>query len=149
MFLGEYRHSIDSKDRLTVPARYRELIDEGAIIVRGFDRNLMVLTPKAFEAISHHLEQMSITDPLTRNIRRLIFGSASRLEIDKAGRILIPEFLCNLAGLICDHDAVLVGQGSYFEIWSTDEWSLQQKTLNEPEANSERFKVLDLPTSPG
>ena len=149
MFLGEYRHSIDNKDRLTVPVRYRELMDEGAYIVRGFDRNLMVLTTKAFEAISHRLEQMSVTDPLTRGLRRLIIGSASRLEIDKAGRILIPDFLCQTVGLACDHEAVLVGQGSYFEIWSTDEWAIQQQALAETEANSERFKVLDLSTNSG
>jgi MraZ protein len=149
MFLGEYRHSIDNKDRLTVPARFRELMDEGAYIVRGFDRNLMVLTSRAFESISHRLDQMSLTDPLTRGLRRLIIGSASRLEIDKAGRILIPDFLCQTAGLTSDHEAVLVGQGSYFEIWSTDEWSKQQKLLAEAEANSERFKVLDLSTSAG
>ena len=147
MFLGEYRHSIDNKDRLTVPARYRELMDEGAYILRGFDRNLMVLTTKAFEAISHHIEQMSLTDPLARDLRRLIFGSASRLEIDKVGRILIPDFLCQRAGLNCDQEAVLVGQGNYFEIWSTNEWTLQQHALDEAEANTERFKVLDLSTS--
>jgi MraZ protein len=149
MFLGEYRHSIDNKDRLTVPVRYRELMDEGAYILRGFDRNLMVLTTKAFEAISHRLDEMSLTDPLARGLRRLIIGSASRLEIDKAGRILIPDFLCQKVGLLCDHEAVLVGQGSYFEIWSTDEWALQQHTLDEAEANTERFKVLDLSTSSG
>ena len=149
MFLGEYRHSIDNKDRLTVPVRYRELMDEGAYILRGFDRNLMVLTTQAFEAISHRLDQMSLTDPLARDLRRLTFGSASRLEIDKVGRILIPDFLCQKVGLTCDHDAVLVGQGSYFEVWSTDEWALQQKALDEAEANTERFKVLDLSTSSG
>ncbi len=149
MFLGEYRHSIDNKDRLTVPVRYRELMNEGAYILRGFDRNLMVLTTKAFETISHRLDQMSLTDPLARDLRRLTFGSASRLEIDKVGRILIPDFLCQKVGLTCDHDAVLVGQGSYFEVWSTDEWALQQKALDEAEANTERFKVLDLSTSSG
>jgi MraZ protein len=149
MFLGEYRHSIDNKDRLTVPARYRELMDEGAYILRGFDRNLMVLTTKAFEAISHRIDQMSLTDPLARSLRRLIIGSASRVEIDKAGRILIPDFLCQKAGITCDHDAVLVGQGNYFEIWASEEWALQQKTLDEAEANTERFKVLDLSTSSG
>ena len=149
MFLGEYRHSIDNKDRLTVPVRYRELMDEGAYILRGFDRNLMVLTTKAFEAISQRLVQMSLTDPLARHLRRLTFGSASRLEIDKAGRILIPDFLCQIVGLTCDHEAVLIGQGSYFEIWSTEEWSLQQKALDDVEANTERFKVLDLSTSSG
>jgi MraZ protein len=149
MFLGEYRHSIDSKDRLTVPARFRELMNEGAFIVRGFDRNLMVLTPKAFESLSQNMGQMSITDPLTRKLRRLIIGSASRLEIDKAGRILIPEFLGQLAGLSSNKEAVLVGQGNYFEIWSSQDWTLQQEALADPEANSERFKVLDLSTSSG
>jgi MraZ protein len=149
MFLGEYRHSIDNKDRLTVPVRYRELMDEGAFILRGFDRNLMVLTTKAFEAISHRIDQMSLTDPLARSLRRLIIGSASRVEIDKAGRILIPDFLCQKAGITCDHEAVLVGQGNYFEIWSSDEWALQLQTLDQAEANTERFKVLDLSTSSG
>jgi MraZ protein len=149
MFLGEYRHSIDNKDRLTVPVRYRELMDEGAYILRGFDRNLMVLTTKAFEAISHRIDQMSLTDPLARSLRRLIIGSASRVEIDKAGRILIPDFLCQKAGITYDQEAVLVGQGNYFEIWSSNEWALQQKTLDEDEANTERFKVLDLSTSSG
>src|SRR4030065_934164 len=90
MFVGEYRHSIDNKVRLTLPVRCRELMDEGAYILRGFDRNLMVLTKKAFEAISHRLDQMSGTDPLARDLRMLILGSASRLDVAKAGRILIP-----------------------------------------------------------
>jgi MraZ protein len=149
MFLGEYRHSIDNKDRLTVPARYRELLDEGAYVLRGFDRNLMVLTTKAFEAISNRINQMSVTDPLARSLRRLIIGSASRIEIDKAGRILIPDFLCQKAGINRDQEVVLVGQGNYFEVWSSDEWTLQQQALDEAEANTERFKVLDLSTSSG
>ncbi len=149
MFLGEYRHSLDNKDRLTVPVRYRELLDDGAYIVRGLDRNLMVMTVKGFTAISQYLNQMSMTDPLARALRRLIFGSASRLEVDKAGRILIPEFLIKVVGLSSDKEAVLVGQGTYFEIWSTDEWSLQQQALDQPEANTERFKVLDLSTGSG
>lgn len=147
MFLGEYHHSLDNKDRLTVPARYRELLDDGAYILRGFDRNLMVLTTKAFEAISHRLDQLSMTDPLARALRRLIIGSATHLEVDKAGRILIPDFLCQKAGLSSDQEAILVGQGSYFEIWSSDEWALQQQALDQAEANAERFKVLDLSTS--
>jgi MraZ protein len=147
MFLGEYRHSIDNKDRLTVPVRFRELMADGAYILRGFDRNLMVLTPKAFDAISHRLDQMSLTDPLARALRRLIIGSANRLEVDKAGRILIPDFLCQKAGLSCEKETILVGQGSYFEIWSSDEWALLQEAMDQDEANTERFKVLDLSTS--
>jgi MraZ protein len=147
MFLGEYHHSLDNKDRLTVPARYRELLDDGAYILRGFDQNLMVLTTKAFEAISRRLDQMSMTDPLARALRRLIIGSATHLEVDKVGRILIPDFLCQKAGLSSDQETILVGQGSYFEIWSAEEWAHQQQALDQAEANTERFKVLDLSTS--
>ncbi len=147
--MGEYRHSIDNKDRLTVPARFRELMSEGAYVLLGFDKNLMVMNPNAFEALTHRLEGMSVTDPLNRSLRRLIIGFASRLEIDKAGRILIPEFLRQTAGLASDHEAVLVGQGNYFEIWSPDEWDNQLKALTEPDANRERFKVLDLSTNTG
>ncbi len=148
MFLGEYRHSIDNKDRLTVPVRFRDLIVDGAYILRGFDKNLMVLTNKAFDAISRHIDKMSMTDPLARSLRRLIIGSAIRLEVDKAGRILLPEILCQKVGITCDQEAILVGQGSYFEIWSPDEWAHQQLALDQTEANTERFKVLDLSTSP-
>jgi MraZ protein len=77
----------------------------------------------------------------------LIFGSATHLEVDKVGRILIPDFLCQKVGLACDQEAILVGQGSYFEIWSSDEWALQQQALDQAEANTERFKVLDLSTN--
>jgi MraZ protein len=149
MFLGEYRHSIDNKYRLTVPVRFRELLSEGAYITRGFDRNLMVLTPKAFEALAENIIRKSMTDPLARALRRLIIGSSSRLEIDKVGRILIPNFLCEKTRITNDDEIVLVGQGNYFEIWASDEWALQQKSLDEAEANTERFKVLDLSTSSG
>jgi MraZ protein len=149
MFLGEYRHSIDNKYRLTVPVRFREILSEGAFITRGFDRNLMVMTPKAFEELVENILNKSITDPLNRALRRLIIGSSSQLEPDKVGRILIPNFLCQKSGITSDQEVVLIGQGNYFEIWSSQEWSIQQKSLDEAEANSERFKVLDISTSSG
>jgi DNA-binding transcriptional regulator/RsmH inhibitor MraZ len=77
----------------------------------------------------------------------LIVGSANHLEVDKVGRILIPDFLCQKAGLSCDQETILVGQGSYFEIWSSEEWALLQQAMDQAEANTERFKVLDLSTS--
>jgi MraZ protein len=147
--LGEYRHSIDNKYRLTVPVRFREILSEGAFITRGFDRNLMVMTPKAFEELVENILNKSITDPLNRALRRLIIGSSSQLEPDKVGRILIPNFLCQKSGITSDQEVVLIGQGNYFEIWSSQEWSIQQKSLDEAEANSERFKVLDISTSSG
>lgn len=144
MFLMQYRHSIDNKGRLTIPARYRELITDGAYVTQGFDRNLMVLTEPIFERMSGRIAKMSLTDPDVRQLRRLIYSHADRVEVDKAGRILIPQVLREIAGL--DSEAMVVGQFDYFEIWSPEVWEQQSSTLKDTEANARRFAVFDLST---
>lgn len=142
MFLGQYQHSLDNKGRLTIPVRYRELLEDGAYITQGFDRNLMVLTSATFEAISRRVNQMSVTDPAARSLRRLIYSSGERLEVDRAGRILIPQFLRDSAGL--EGDAILVGAGDYFEIWSPATWTEQSTQLQDPDANAQRYIAFDI-----
>ncbi|MFQ5616295.1 MAG: division/cell wall cluster transcriptional repressor MraZ [Anaerolineales bacterium] len=142
MFLGQYTHSIDGKGRLIVPARFRELVTDGAYITQGFERNLMVLTTTAFEQISRRVSEMSITDPTARQLKRLIFAAADRVELDRTGRIRIPQFLREIAGL--DGDAVIVGAGDYFEIWSPSAWTPMASELQDAEANAQRFAELDL-----
>lgn len=144
MFLGQYRHNLDSKDRLTVPARFRELLGDNTYIMQGFDKNLMVFTDKAFEIVSQRILQTSITDPLARDLRRLIFSTAMPVEVDKAGRILIHQFMRHLVGL--DNEVVLVGQGDYFEIWTPDEWDKRMLQMQDTEANAHRYAALDLST---
>ena len=109
MFLGQYRHNFDTKGRLTIPARFRELLTDGAYITRGLEQNLMVLTAPEFEAITRRMNQTSITDPTARDLKRLLFSTADRVEPDGNGRILIPQYLRELAGL--DGEAFLVGVG--------------------------------------
>ena len=142
MFLGQYRHNLDNKGRLTVPARYREMLEDGAYITQGFDRNLMVWKTSAFEIISQRVNQMSITDPASRLLRRLIFSSGERVEVDRAGRILIPQFLRHSANL--DSEAVVVGVGDYFEVWSPSLWDEQAAQLQDIDANAQRFIAFDL-----
>lgn len=144
MFLGQYRHTLDSKDRLIVPARYRDLLQQGAYVMQGFDRNLMVLTQSAFEAISHRTNQMSMTDPTSRLLRRLIYSTADHVDLDKAGRILIPQFLRQFATL--ENEVVMVGAGDYFEIWSPENWAAQNDQLQDTEANAQRFAAFDITT---
>lgn len=142
-FLGQYHHNVDEKGRLTIPARFRDLLAaEGAYVVQGFDRNLMVLTVSKYEALSERLTRMSLTDPTARLLRRLLFSTADRVEVDKAGRILIPQFLRQSAAL--DGDAVIVGVGDYFEIWSPESWSAQAGQLQDMDKNAERFMALEL-----
>jgi len=146
MFLGQYRHTIDEKGRLTVPARFRELLLEGAYVTQGFERNLMVLTSFGFESITHTVNHnSSITDPNARDLRRLLFSTAARVEPDSNGRILIPQFLRERNQL--DGDAVLVGVGDYFEIWRPEHWDSRLDILMDTEANAQRFIGLDLSTA--
>jgi len=142
MFLGQYEHTIDEKGRMTIPARYRELLEEGAYIIRGFDSNLIILTADIFGQIADRINRMSITDPNARQLHRLIFSTACLVEFDRAGRILIPQKLRQAAQL--NGSAVVVGSGIYFEIWSKDLWQEQETILQNSEANNQRFAAIDL-----
>lgn len=143
MFLGRFEHTLDEKGRLTVPSRYREFLREGFYLTQGFDRNLMVLTPALFEHVYSYINKMSLTDPDARSLKRLILSSAERFELDKQGRILIPQYQREYAQLTVQ--IVVVGNGDYFEIWSRDEWQKQKEVLQNPEINEHRFAAFSLP----
>lgn len=143
MFLGQFYHNLDDKGRLTVPSRFRESLSSGgAYVMQGFDKNLMVLPESTFESVSHRIQKMSMTDPTARMLRRLLFSTADRVEMDKSGRILLPQFLRQSAGL--DIGLVVVGSGDYFEIWAPEEWSKQAEKLMDAQANADRFSSLFL-----
>ncbi|MCG2784426.1 MAG: division/cell wall cluster transcriptional repressor MraZ [Anaerolineae bacterium] len=146
MFLGQFRHNIDDKGRLTIPAVFRDSVGQGAFISQGFDRNLMVMTADYFQMVYERINAMSITDPAARLLRRLLLSNAYQVEVDKAGRILIPQNLRQFLGL--DGEATVVGQGEYFEIWSPAGWGEQMQAIEDAEANARRFAALDLSTGP-
>lgn len=143
MFMGQYEHTIDTKGRLTIPARFREFLVNGAFITQGFDNNLMVLTVDDFKRVTQRINQMSLTNPLARQLKRKIFAYAEEIVPDKLGRILIPAFLRETANL--QGSAGVVGVGAYFEIWSPDLWAKQIAEIQNPEADAQRFAIFDLP----
>ena len=146
MFLGRYLHNIDNKGRLTIPARFRELLAaEGAYITRGFDHNLLVLPDATFQKIYQRVNSLSMTVENARILKRMILTSAEYLEADRIGRILIPQYLRDAAGL--DSEAVIAGMGDYFEIWSPVDWEHQDALFNDATANAQRFVALDLSLS--
>ncbi len=146
MFLGQYRHSLDEKGRLTIPARFRELLVDGAFITQGFDRCLMVMTTEYFRQVYERINAMNLADPTARLLRRLILSNAYPVETDKVGRILVPQRLREAVGL--DSEAVIAGQGEYFEIWSPPSWDEQMAQIQDTEANNRRFATLDLSSRP-
>jgi MraZ protein len=142
MFLGEYAHSIDEKNRLTIPAKFRDELAKGCVVTRGFEKNLNVYTAEDFVNLVRQAQTMSPTDPEARALQRLMFAGANEAALDRNGRILIPPFLRTYAEM--EAEVYVVGVGQHIEIWSRAGWDAQLAKLNDPEANSQRFATLNL-----
>jgi MraZ protein len=144
MFLGQFVHSFDDKSRLMVPAKFREPLAGGVVVIRGLDKNLWVMGAATFDIIFQRLMAMNLMDPLARSLNRLILGNTAQLDLDSAGRILIPQNLRDLAGL--EGEAILVGLGDSFEVWSPANWQEQDALQQEAANNPERYATLNLTT---
>jgi MraZ protein len=142
MFFGQYQHNLDDKSRLMIPARFRELLVGGAYITQGFDRCLMVMTTAYFEEVYRRINAMNLADPSARMLRRLFLANAYPVEIDKVGRVLVPANLRQAIEL--ETEAIIAGQGDYFEVWTPTQWNAQQAQLQDTDANNQRFAALDL-----
>jgi transcriptional regulator MraZ len=143
MFLGQFQHNLDEKGRLMIPARFRELLEGGAFITQGFDKCLMVMTETYFKQVYERINTMNLADPTARLLRRLILSNAYPVEVDKVGRILVPQNLRIFLGIDIG-ELIVAGQGDYFEVWMPAEWKSQMDQLQDTEANNQRFSTLDL-----
>lgn len=143
MFLGQFQHTLDDKGRLMVPARYRDLLAAGAYITQGFDKCLMVMTEEHFNEVYAILSGLNMADQSARMLRRLILSNAYQVEVDRVGRILVPQNLREFLG-VPSGELIVAGQGEYFEVWTPAEWRSQMDSLHDVEANAQRFATLNL-----
>ncbi len=120
MFLGEYRHTIDAKGRLAVPARFRDDLAEGLVVTRGLDPCLHIYPKSEWLPLAERLSSLPVSEPAVRALRRSFFTGAYACEMDKQGRILVPPTLREYAGL--DGEVVIAGLNAYIEIWSPARW---------------------------
>ncbi len=120
MFLGEYRHGIDAKGRMFLPARYRSFFGTGAVLTRGLEPCLYLFTLPEWRRVAERISQLPLTAPEAREWRRFFFGGAFEVIPDEQGRILIPASLRAYAGL--ENQAVIVGVHTHLEIWSPLAW---------------------------
>jgi MraZ protein len=125
-----------------IPAPFRQKLEGGAFITQGFDRCLMVMTEAYFGQVYERINAMNLADPATRMLRRLILSNAYSIELDKVGRIVVPPNLRQFAGF--DGEAIVAGQGEYFEVWTPAEWNKQMEDIQDTEANMQRFAALNL-----
>ena len=132
MFLGNYDHSVDSKGRLAVPARFRAELGERMFVTRWLDKCLALYPADQFEELANKVGNLSIADPNARNLRRIFFSEAAEVELDKQGRINIPARLRQYAGLGPEEaQVVVVGMNTYIEIWSPELWNQLQDEVEE------------------
>ncbi|CAD2079342.1 Protein MraZ [Jeotgalicoccus meleagridis] len=118
--MGEYKHNLDTKGRIIVPSKFRDLLSEQFIITRGLDRCLFAYTMDEWARIEEKLKTLPLTKKDARKFTRLFFSGATNVEIDKQGRINIPQNLRDYAGL--EKDCTVIGVSSRIEIWDTNAW---------------------------
>ena len=124
MFYGEHEHTIDKKGRLIIPSKFRESFKEYDIekfyITRGLDKCLFLFTENEWKTQESKFKSVSFTKSESRKFNRLYFSGASNIECDKQGRILLPQYLKDYAGI--KRDVMIVGVSNRIEIWSKEEW---------------------------
>jgi MraZ protein len=120
MFLGRFEHSVDTKGRVAVPARFRDRLSGELILTRGNDGCLYLFTEESWEPLAAKLNALPTGDEDARNLRRAVFSSAEPVELDKQGRVIIPDHLRQYAGIT--GDVSIIGLGEYIEIWDTQSW---------------------------
>jgi len=147
MFMGEFTHAIDDKGRLTIPAKFREELAYGAVITRGYDKYLVLYSADYFKRLTARAETLTPTNPEHRALLRLTFSGASEAVPDRQGRILVPPYLREYAGI--ETECAIVGVGHAIEVWSRDGWNNQLQALNDPEQNAQRFAAFNLAPGPG
>ncbi len=143
MFIGEYQHSIDSKGRLIIPAKFREDLGEVFIITKGLDNCLFVYPKSEWTILEEKLKLLPLTRKDARAFVRFFFSGACECELDKQGRVLIPSNLRVHSKL--EKDAVIIGVSTRVEIWSKDEWNLYNEDENlSYESISEKMAELGI-----
>jgi MraZ protein len=124
MYLGEYQHTLDAKGRMTLPARLREGLEEGLVITRSVDTCLTVHPLAQWKAFAEKVALTPVSSELARRYRRVIFGGAQEVSLDKMGRMLLPAFLREYAEI--NDEVIIVGADDYVEIWAPDKWTLER-----------------------
>ncbi len=120
MFIGEYSHVLDEKGRLAVPKKFRAALGKGAVVTRGLDNCLFLYTKAEWTKLAEKLANLPFAQANTRAFGRLMLAGAMDVEIDKQGRIILPEYLRIFSAL--KKNIVVAGLYNRLEIWDQEKW---------------------------
>jgi len=122
MFIGEYQHSIDPKKRLALPSKFRKELGKNVVVTRGLDKCLFVYTSKTWKELAEKLGTLPMGESTTRSFVRLMLAGAVDSDVDSQGRILLPEYLKEYAGL--GRLVTVAGLFNRLEIWDEKKWKV-------------------------
>lgn len=120
MFLGEYSHTIDNKGRVAVPVKFREALNDGAVVTRGLDGCLFVYPVKEWQALADKLAKLPLAQANTRAFVRLMLAGAMEVSLDKQGRVMMPDYLRRYGKL--KRKVVIAGLFNRLEVWDEEAW---------------------------
>ncbi|MDD2377013.1 MAG: division/cell wall cluster transcriptional repressor MraZ [Clostridia bacterium] len=128
MLLGEYNHNVDEKGRVSVPAKFRDDLGASFIVTKGLDNCLFIYSKTEWNTFETKLKDLPLTNPNARNFIRFFFSGATECELDKQGRINIPQNLREYAGL--NKDLSIIGVSTRVEIWDREKWNTYTSSDN-------------------
>jgi len=132
---------LDEKGRLSMPAKFRARLAEGFVVTRGFEQCLTIFPMPEWQTLADNLARFPVTDQKARSLRRVLFAQAADTELDRQGRMLIPEYLREAAGL--GADVIVAGMDGYIEIWDVERWREMERS-NAENANDIAQSLADL-----
>jgi MraZ protein len=128
-FRGNYEHSLDAKNRLTIPVKFRAELAGGIVIAQGLEPCAGIWTPDAFESFTRgFLEELNPLSQEARRLSRYFNGGSFDTELDGAGRVMVPPPIIDHAGL--GKEVVIVGNDDHLELWDAAKWSAYETDLN-------------------
>lgn len=127
MFIGEYRHTFDTKNRISLPAKFRKELGGSVIVTRGLDKCLFIYPKGAWKKQATQIATHSTGGAAGRGLARLMLAGASEADVDSAGRILVPDYLKSFAGLSIK--SVIAGVSDRVEVWDETAWEGYTKAI--------------------
>jgi MraZ protein len=127
MLIGEYKHTLDTKKRLSMPSKWRKELGTELVVTRGLDNCLFVYPQKEWQKITEKIGQLPLGQADTRGFNRFFLSGAVEVEVDSVGRILVPDFLKDFASL--ETKVVLAGIYDRVEIWAENKWEEYKRRI--------------------
>jgi MraZ protein len=142
VFTGEYRHGLDEKGRLAVPARFRGELQDGAFVSKWLDLCLAIFPKHAWDDVATKVATLNLSDSAARAFQRYLFASAFEVELDRQGRVVIPSGLREFAGLA--GDVAVIGSRDHVELWEPGRWMTYSSAMDSPDVLAQHLQGLGI-----